>query len=885
MTNLSMLTPIVSVLCLFVLLYPITAASSTNFSYIPVDDIKLSCGSNGNSKGLDGRVWTGDDNSSFFPREEDNLKSNISEPPKEVLVQGAPYTTTRISYSRFTYVFSVTPGPKFVRLFFYPASYSGFEQSTDFFTVTAGSFTLLKNFSASILLDSLQGTSVLVKEFCANVDGDQKLNLAFIPLTTSYGNCYAFINGIEIVSMPEYLYYSKGLGPSDKEVPLSVGSSHQFYMYYTTALEMVFRLNVGGGLISPMDDTDMFRKWSPDGNYFKLAGVVQHRPSLIPKFSKIPNYTAPGDVYRSARSMSLNQSKNLLSNLTWELPVDSGFFYLVRLHFCEIDININNVSESQFIIYIDYQLAEENADVISITGGAGIPVYRDYVVWIKNEEVERTPDYSLFISLHPKGGNSTFYDAILNGIEVFKLSNSDGNLGKSSDPKLGVMVNTAIESKKNKTFIAIGISTGLFALLFLMGCIVFQNQRKAKRSGSNYQLSRYWCWLRLNSYKGKQTGQKTFSLRKEQCNHFSLAEIKIATNNFHKDLIIGVGGFGNVYKGEIDDEETMTVAIKRLDPQSRQGAHEFRTEIEMLSQLRYVHLVSLIGYCNDEGEMILVYDYMNNGTLREHLYDTNNDPLPWKKRLDICIGAARGLDYLHRGVKHTIIHRDVKTTNILLDEKWIAKVSDFGLSKMDQNNTTVSTMLKGTWGYLDPEYARRQKLSEKSDVYAFGVVLLEVLCARKALNHKLEEEQWNLAHWARKCIDRGTINEIIDPNLKGKIAPKCFEVFMQIAESCTRDEGIQRPTMGDVVEKLKFALEMQENAEAENESMNPGSEYIYPSTLSFFIDTTDDGPWATNEHGMTSDSGIVTRLTYSSFDEDCITSHNSQEVLKNSTKA
>ncbi|GMY19238.1 receptor-like protein kinase FERONIA [Fagus crenata] len=621
MTNLSMLTPIVSVLCLFVLLYPITAASSTNFSYIPVDDIKLSCGSNGNSKGLDGRVWTGDNNSSFFPREEDNLKSDISEPPKEVLVQGAPYTTTRISYSRFTYVFSVTPGPKFVRLFFYPASYSGFEQSTDFFTVTAGSFTLLKNFSASILLDSLQGTSVLVKEFYANVDGDQKLNLAFIPLTTSYGNCYAFINGIEIVSMPEYLYYSKGLGPSDKEVPLSVGSSHQFYMYYTTALEMVFRLNVGGGLISPMDDTGMFRKWSPDGNYFKLAGVVQHRPSLIPKFSKIPNYTAPGDVYRSARSMSLNQSKNLLSNLTWELPVDSGFFYLVRLHFCEIDININNVSESQFIIYIDYQLAEENADVISWTGGAGIPVYRDYVVWIKNEEVERTPDYSLFISLHPKEGNSTFYDAILNGIEVFKLSNSDGNLGKSSDPKLGVMVNTAIESKKNRTFIAIGISTGLFALLFLMGCIVFQNQRKAKRSGSNYQLS------------------------------------------------------------------------------------------------------------------------------------------------------------------------------------------------------------------------------------------------------------------------RGTINEIIDPNLKGKIAPKCFEVFMQIAESCTRDEGIQRPTMGDVVEKLKFALEVQENAEAENESMNPGSEYIYPSTLSFFIDTTDDGPWATNEHGRTSDSGIVTGLTYSSFDEDCITSDNSQEVLKNSTKA
>jgi hypothetical protein len=127
---------------------------------------------------------------------------------------------------------------------------------------------------------------------------------------------------------------------------------------------------------------------------------------------------------------------------------------------------------------------------------------------------------------------------------------------------------------------------GFLVVLFLMCCMVFWKQRKAKRYGSYYPLSKYWCWLRLNSYKGKSKRTKDFSLRKEQCNHFSLAEIKIATNNFHKDLIIGVGGFGNVYKGEIDDEETMTVAIKRLNPESRQGAHEFRTEIEMLSQLR-----------------------------------------------------------------------------------------------------------------------------------------------------------------------------------------------------------------------------------------------------------------------------------------------------------
>ena len=193
-----------------------------------------------------------------------------------------------------------------------------------------------------------------------------------------------------------------------------------------------------------------------------------------------------------------------------------------------------------------------------------------------------------------------------------------------------------------------------------------------------------------------------FSLPKELCRQFALFELREATNDFDDVLIIGNIGFGDVYKGYIDGGDVI-VAIKRLKSKSNQGAREFLTEIEMLSHLRHRHPVSLIGYVDEEGEKILVYDYMHHETLRDHLYgsdhDHDRDRLPWKQRLEICIGATRGLNYLHAGALHPIIHRDIKSTNILLDHKWVAKVADFGLSKIGPtHDPAVTTMVKGTFG-------------------------------------------------------------------------------------------------------------------------------------------------------------------------------------------
>ncbi|PPD95597.1 hypothetical protein GOBAR_DD07379 [Gossypium barbadense] len=730
--------------------------------YHPIENTAIDCGSNStNASSPDSRSWVGDGNGKFSPIEPQNNKYKSS--ARKSSVNNVPYSTARLSYSQFTYSIPLTPGPKFIRLHFYPTSYPDFDEPSKkaFFSVEGGGFTLLRNFSAS--LHAVPEVPLIIKEFCINVDEAQRLNLTFIP-SPDITDSYAFINAIEVVSMPINLYYTPKI--VDDGVPFVGQAQGSLYtLENNTALEMMYRVNVGGREIQPEEDTGMFRGWLKDDAYLTIA-----KPSALPVNGSInltfrsdtPSYSAPREVYVTARTMGMSKTQNENYQLTWEFPVDSGFNYFRE----------PKKDDRVFEILLANLTAETAADVISWSGGNGIPVYRDYVVSIGKEGNQKQRNLS--IALHPSPAWRTVYsDAILNGLEIFKLSN-DFVLA-SPDP---MRVKDTSSSK--------GVS------------------QWSQFSGTGVPVK-------------ESTKCGGSSLPSDLCRYFSLSEIKRATNNFDNVFIIGVGGFGNVYKGFIDGGETQ-VAIKRLNPESQQGAHEFRTEIEMLSQLRHLHLVSLIGYCNDDGEMILVYDYMANGTLRDHLYNTKNPALPWKQRLEICVGAAQGLQYLHSGAKHTIIHRDVKTTNILLDENWVAKVSDFGLSRVGPTNmsqTHVSTVVKGSFGYLDPEYYRRGRLTEKSDVYSFGVVLCEILCARPPISRSAEKNKVSLASWAQECYRNGTLYNIIDPFLKGKIAPECLKKFTEVAMSCLHDDGIERPSLDTVVWGLQFVLQLQENAEEE----------------------------------------------------------------------
>lgn len=767
---------------LLVLLFVFSSLLGLASSFTPKDSFLIGCGAETAITLPDGRQFKSDPQTSSFLKVNDDFKVKA----EGVNLSSPVYSNARIFIQEAKYSFYlVQPGFHWIRLHFYPIKNNVFDLQKATFSVYTDTNVLLHRFNVN------NTDKPILKEYLINVTQPQ-FTLSFIPLK----NSAAFINGLEVLSAPDNLIF---------DTAAALFPVEEFTGLATYSFQSVYRLNNGGSLISSSNDT-LGRTWESDKPFLtnkNLAMSTSVATSAI-KYPKdtptISPLVAPPTVYASATEMAqatVNQPK---FNVSWKFDVDTAFSYLVRLHFC--DIVSKGLNELFFNVYINEKMAMHDVDLSALTSALSTPYYKDIVV---NATLMTK---GLTVQVGPTSTDDTGGNAIVNGIEIFKMSNSVNSL----DGEFGVDGRSASGSHRG-TVAAVGFAMMFGAFVGLGAMVIKWHKRpqdwQKRNSFSSWLLPLHAGDTSFMSSKNSMGKSNFFSSSMGLGRYFSFAELQEATKNFDSKNIIGVGGFGNVYLGVID--EGTQVAVKRGNPQSEQGINEFQTEIQMLSKLRHRHLVSLIGYCDENDEMILVYEYMPNGHFRDHLYGKNMPALSWKQRLEICIGSARGLHYLHTGTAQGIIHRDVKTTNILLDENFTAKVSDFGLSKdapMGQGH--VSTAVKGSFGYLDPEYFRRQHLTEKSDVYSFGVVLLEALCARPAINPQLPREQVNLADWAMQWKRKGLLDKIIDPQLVGSINPESMKKFAEAAEKCLADHGVDRPSMGDVLWNLEYALQLQE---------------------------------------------------------------------------
>ncbi|PNX93046.1 L-type lectin-domain receptor kinase S.4 [Trifolium pratense] len=297
---------------------------------------------------------------------------------------------------------------------------------------------------------------------------------------------------------------------------------------------------------------------------------------------------------------------------------------------------------------------------------------------------------------------------------------------------------------------------------------------------------------------------------------YSYQELKKATKGFKEKELLGQGGFGRVYKGTIPKSK-IQVAVKRVSHESKQGLKEFVSEIASIGQLRHRNLVQLLGWCRRRGDLLLVYDFMANGSLDKYLFEDSEIVLSWEQRFKIIKGVASGLLYLHEGYEQVVIHRDVKASNVLLDFELNGRLGDFGLARLYEHGANPgTTRVVGTLGYLAPEFPRTGKASTSSDVFAFGALLLEVACGRRPIEPKLLHEELVLVEWVWEKYKEGRMLEVVDPKLNGKFDENEVMMVLKLGMICSNDVPTIRPSMRQVLRILDGEVELP------NELRKPG---------------------------------------------------------------
>ncbi|KAF9618119.1 hypothetical protein IFM89_000235 [Coptis chinensis] len=489
--------------------------------------------------------------------------------------------------------------------------------------------------------------------------------------------------------------------------------------------------------------------------------------------------------------------------------------YKVKLHFAEImftfDKRNNTAGRRIFDIYIQGKRIWKDFNIAKEAGGVG----KSFVM----EHNANVTGSTLEIHLYWAGKGTIavprgdIYGPLISAISV--TPNFDPSTGLSAGTIAGIVVSS---------FVAVLL---VLAVLWKLGYL-----------------------------GGKDLEDKELRGLELQTGYFTLRQIKAATGNFDPANKIGEGGFGPVYKGVLSDGSV--IAVKQLSSKSKQGNREFVNEIGMLSALQHPHLVRLFGCCIEGNQLLLIYEYMENNSLARALFGPEDGrlKLDWPTRLKVCLGIARGLAYLHEESRLKIVHRDMKATNVLLDKDLTAKISDFGLAKLDdEENTHISTRIAGTIGYMAPEYAMRGYLTEKADVYSFGIVALEIVSGQSNSNFRPKEEY--LLDWAYVLQEQGNLLELVDPSLGANFSKNEAMKMLNVGLLCSNPSPTLRPAMSAVVSMLEGHspvqaplvvrgsmtdhLRLKAFEKLSQDSQTQSSLYSHDSQTQ---EITMDGPWA-----------------------------------------
>ncbi|XP_025666723.1 probable LRR receptor-like serine/threonine-protein kinase At1g07650 isoform X1 [Arachis hypogaea] len=506
---------------------------------------------------------------------------------------------------------------------------------------------------------------------------------------------------------------------------------------------------------------------SSTGNF--MDNDIDSDPFIVTNASRLVNVSAlNSELYTTARVSPLALTY-------YGLCLINGN-YTVELHFAEImfinDRSFYSLGRRIFDVYIQGKLVLKEFDIQKAAGGTGKPIVKTFNATVT--------EHTLKIHFYWAGKGTTgiptrgVYGPLVSAISVelnFPVPSENGH--KSYIILLAACIVAAV---------------GVLVLI-LLGVM----RRKGYIGGSNA------VYKELRGID-LQTGL------------FTLKQIKAATKNFDVANKIGEGGFGSVYKGLLLDGTV--IAVKQLSSKSKQGNREFVNEIGMISGLQHPNLVKLYGCCAEGNQLILIYEYMENNCLSRILFGKDLDrkvKLDWPTRKKICLGIARALAYLHEESRIKIIHRDIKTSNVLLDKDFNAKVSDFGLAKLNEDDKShVSTRIAGTIGYMAPEYAMRGYLTDKADVYSFGVVALEIVSGKSNTNYRPNEEFVYLLDWAYVLQERGNLLELVDPDLGSEYSTKEAMVMLNVALLCTNASPTLRPTMSQAVSMLEGWTDIQD---------------------------------------------------------------------------